>query len=159
MKARSVSLLYFEQTFLRPIFLLLFFIMALTGFGQMPIFKRYYLADVPGLGWLAQFYVTHAIHYIGAALFLLLVVYCAAMYLGALRVRFKLTSSAYVKIALLAAIVGTGFFRVFKNFPDVVFSPGFTMFIDISHLVFVMAFIVVGIITIFTKSPWLREVN
>ncbi len=43
----------------------LFFI-TLSGFGQMPIFKRYYIADTPGLGWLAQFYVTHIIHYISA---------------------------------------------------------------------------------------------
>lgn len=159
MKATSVARNSFEQTFVRPVFLLLFFIMALTGFGQMPIFKRYYIADLPGLGWLAQFNVTHAIHYIGAALFLFLVVYCAATYLGMLRKRYQLTRLAYVKIALLAAIVATGVFRVFKNFPDVVFSPGFTMFIDISHLVFVMAFLVVGIISIITKSPWLRALK
>jgi len=41
--------------------------MALSGFGQMPIFKRYYIADLTGLGWLAQFYVTHYFHYAGAA--------------------------------------------------------------------------------------------
>ena len=28
------------------------FFLTLTGFGQMPIFKRYYIADIPGLGWL-----------------------------------------------------------------------------------------------------------
>jgi len=26
--------------------------LVLSGFGQMPIFKRYYIADIPGLGWL-----------------------------------------------------------------------------------------------------------
>ncbi len=159
MKATSVARMSFEQIFVRPVFLLLFFVMALTGFGQMPIFKRYYIADLPGLGWLAQFYVTHTIHYIGAALFLFLVVYCAVMYLGVLRKQFQLTCFAYVKVALLAAIVATGVFRVLKNLPDVVFSPGFTMFIDISHLAFVFAFIVVGIVTVLTKSPWLREVK
>jgi hypothetical protein len=49
--------------------LILFFI-TLTGFAQMPIFARYYISDIPGLGWLAQFYVTHLIHYGMAALLL-----------------------------------------------------------------------------------------
>ena len=34
--------------FLYPFTLIL---MGVTGFGQMPIFKRYYLADLPGFGW------------------------------------------------------------------------------------------------------------
>ena len=51
-------------------YIMLVFMMALTGFGQMPIFKRYYIADIPGLGWLAAYWVTHYIHYLGAALLL-----------------------------------------------------------------------------------------
>lgn len=38
-----------------------------TGFGQLPLYKRYMLADLPGLGWTANFIVTVAIHYLGAA--------------------------------------------------------------------------------------------
>jgi len=32
--------------------------MAISGFGQMPIFKRYYIADIPGLSWTADYYIT-----------------------------------------------------------------------------------------------------
>ena len=46
------------------------FFLTLSGFAQMPIFKRYYLADLPGLGWLDQFYVTHFIHYLFAPVFI-----------------------------------------------------------------------------------------
>jgi len=35
---------------LRWIYLTTTFLLVLTGFGQMPIFKRYYIADIPGLG-------------------------------------------------------------------------------------------------------------
>ena len=38
----------------RYFFLATVFFLTLTGFGQMPIFKRYYIADIPGLGWLAD---------------------------------------------------------------------------------------------------------
>ena len=51
------------------------FFLILTGFGQMPIFKRYYIADIPGLGWLAQFYVTFLIHYIAATLLIVFIFY------------------------------------------------------------------------------------
>jgi hypothetical protein len=47
----------------RYVYLITVLFLTLSGFGQMPIFKRYYIADIPGFGWLAQFYVTHYIHY------------------------------------------------------------------------------------------------
>jgi hypothetical protein len=157
MKSISVGRIFAEQKMIKPIYLFLLFLMGLTGFAQMPIFKRYYIADVPGLGWLAQFYVTHALHYIGAILLLFLLVYSAVFYLGMLRKRFGLTITAYVNIALLGAIVGTGIFRVLKNLPDVVFSPVCTMFIDISHLGFMLTLSLFGIITMATKSKWLQQ--
>ncbi len=157
MKSTPVGHIFAEQKVIKPIYLFLLFLMGLTGFAQMPIFKRYYIADVPGLGWLAQFYVTHALHYIGAILLLLLIAYSAVFYFGILRKRFGLTIAAYVNIALLGAIVVTGIFRVLKNLPGVLFSPEFTMFIDISHLGFMMALFVFGIFMITTKRKWLRQ--
>lgn len=46
-----------------------------SGFGQMPMYKRYRIADLPGLGWSADYSVTIVIHYLAAMLFLLAVVY------------------------------------------------------------------------------------
>lgn len=54
---------------------------SLSGFGQMPIFKRYYIADVPGLGWLAQYYITHIVHYIAAAVLIWIFTYRVTEYL------------------------------------------------------------------------------
>ena len=148
---------YAEQKYLKPVYLILLFIMGLTGFGQMPIFKRYYIADIPGLGWLAHFYTTHTIHYIGAILLFALFVYAAVVYLGLMRQRFQLTWAAYVRIALLAMIAVTGIFRVLKNLPDVVFSPLFTMVIDITHLLFMMGLMGFGVLFMVLKKGWLTE--
>ena len=148
---------YAEQKYLKPAYLTLLFVMGLTGFGQMPIFKRYYIADIPGLGWLADFYATHYIHYLGAIVFFALFVYAAAVYLGLLRRRFQLTWAAYIRIALLTLIALTGVFRVLKNLPDVVFSPLFTMVIDITHLLFMMGLMGFGIIFMVFKKGWLSE--
>ena len=135
-----------DTRWLKPAYLFLLYMMGLTGFAQMPIFKRYYIADIPGFGWLAQFYVTHYLHYIGAILLLSLIVYAGTVYLFMLRKQYHLNATAYIRIVLLAAIVITGIFRVLKNLPDIVFSPGFTRFIDISHLAFMMALICFGIV-------------
>ncbi len=147
--------LYPEYKYIRRVYAFIIFMMCLTGFGQMPIFKRYYIADIPGLGWLAEYYLTHYIHYIGAILLFVMFAYCAAGYFFVGRHAFRLTRSAYVRIILLAAITITGIFRVLKNLPDIVFSPNFTMFIDISHLVFMMMFLMAGAVFVFMKTGWL----
>jgi hypothetical protein len=148
---------YAEQKYLKPIYIILLFVMGLTGFGQMPIFKRYYIADIPGLGWLANFYATHYIHYLGAMGLFALFVYAGVVYWGLLRQSFQLTWAAYVRIALLALIAVTGIFRVLKNLPNVVFSPPFTMVIDIFHLIFMMGLMGFGILFIKLKKGWLAE--
>ena len=133
------------------------FFLTLTGFGQMPIFKRYYIADIPGMGWAADFYLTHYIHYLGAIFLLGFFTYLVTDYLISIRKHYLLTPSAYIRIALLTCIVGTGIFRVLKNLPDVVFSPGFTMFIDISHLAFMMAYLAAGLLFMIFRLGWTKE--
>jgi len=142
---------------LKWFYILLFTVLAFTGFGQMPIFKRYYVSDVPGLGWSADFFVTHYIHYLGATVLLCLLAYFIVDYFLSGRRKFSLTASAYVRIALLGGIVITGIFRVLKNLPDVVFSPGFTLFIDISHLGFMMVYLLTALFFLIIKSGWIRQ--
>lgn len=144
-----------ELTFFKPLYLVLLLIMGLTGFGQMPIFKRYYIADIPGLEWLADFYATHTLHYLGAIALSVLFVYAAVVYLGLMKRRFQLTRAAHVRIVLLALLVVTGIFRVFKNLPDITFSPLLTMVIDISHLAFMMFLMIFGLLFILLKKGWL----
>ena len=144
-----------ELKIVKPIYLLLLYMMGLTGFGQMPIFKRYYIADIPGLAWTADFYLTHTLHYLGAILLFFLFVYMTVIYVGLMRQSYTLSSAAYVRIVLLGAIVLTGIFRVLKNLPDIVFSPGFTMFIDISHLVFMLLLMGCGIVFAIARKGWL----
>jgi hypothetical protein len=136
-------------------YLITLFFMGLTGFAQMPIFKRYYIADIPGLGWLADFYLTHDLHYLGAIFLLAFFAYLALDHLLNQRRRYRLTGAAGVRLLLLFCITATGVFRVFKNLPDVSFSPGFTMFIDIAHLGFMMLLMGVGAAFMLMKRRWL----
>jgi len=147
------------QKWLKRFYILLFVVMAFSGFGQMPIFKRYYISAIPGLGWSADFYATHYLHYLGAVFLLGLIMYWIVDYFALGRSQFRLTASAYVRIVLLAGIVITGIFRVLKNLADVVFSPGFTMFIDISHLGFMMCYLFAALMFLIFKSKWTQGIG
>ena len=156
MKAEKLMLSPAKTT-LKKIYILTLIVLTFTGFGQMPIFKRYYISSIPGLGWSSDFYTTHYIHYLSAILFLGLIAWFIADYFFSDRVRFKLTLSSRVRIVLIAGIVITGVFRVFKNLPDVVFSPAFTVFIDVAHLGFVMAFLFLALGFLIAGSGWVKK--
>ena len=156
MKPGKTTMLSKEKKIMGRIYLFLFILMGFTGFGQMPIFKRYYLADIPGLGWTADFYMTHMLHYLGAVLFLGIIAYVISDYLLSIKKGYALTFSAYIRIIFLAGIVVTGTFGVLKNQPDIIFSPNFIIFIDISHLVFMMLYIFSALFFLIIKSGWLK---
>lgn len=51
------------------------FLLIFSGMGQMPIYKRYMVDQLPGLGWTSDYSITLAIHYWAAAALILAVVY------------------------------------------------------------------------------------
>jgi lipid-A-disaccharide synthase-like uncharacterized protein len=138
----------------RWFYLLTIFSLVLSGFGQMPIFKRYYIADIPGLGWLAEFFVTHYIHYLGAIVFLAFAAYFVIDYLVLARKSRKLTPTGFVRGVLLAGILASGIFLVIRNLAGSNISPDFIIFVDICHLGLVMAFLFVSLYCLISKKQW-----
>ena len=111
-------------------------VLAVTGLGQMPLYKRYYVADIPGLGFLADFYLLHWVHYVAAAVFLFLLLQWAAMKAALyFRQGRRPTPAELFLVPILTVLVATGFLRVLKNFPSIAVSPSEAMFADIVHLV------------------------
>ncbi|MGD8612283.1 MAG: hypothetical protein PVI93_14765 [Desulfobacterales bacterium] len=141
----------------RYIYLLSVFFLTLTGFGQMPVFKRYYIADIPGLGWLGQFYVTHYIHYLAAILILALVAYMIIDYLILQKKHIRLTVSGYVRGAILVGILVSGIFLVIRNLTGSRFEPGFIIFLDLAHLGLVMAFLMAAGYCLARKRRWVTQ--
>jgi hypothetical protein len=142
---------------LRWIYLTTTFFLVLTGFGQMPIFKRYYIADIPGLGWLAEFFVTHYIHYLGAIVLLALIAYIAADYLILKRNARRMTASGYIRLVLLTGILVSGGLLVIRNLTGTHFSPEFIIFLDITHLGLVMALLFVSLYCLIRKKHWTTQ--
>ncbi len=130
-------------------------ILALTGMAQMPIFKRYYIADIPGFGWLAAYYTTHQIHYMAAFVFLFVLFWMAAEYLMRRRREWRVTPMGWMRLAVLAMIVATGMLRTVKNLPGHGFSPMAVMLVDWIHLAGAM---LLGLIAILARiGPWRRN--
>jgi hypothetical protein len=130
--------------------------LTLSGFGQMPIFKRYYIADIPGLGWLAKFFITHYIHYLGAILLLVFFAYWVVQYLLVKRNRIEITRSGYLRAAMLGGILISGGFMVFRNLDGVWLPPGFIILLNLVHLGLVMMFLATAFYCLISKKTWTR---
>ena len=121
----------------------LFFI-TLSGFAQMPIFKRYYIADIPGLGWLADFYATHLLHYLFAWIFICLITYGLVDLILAKRPLSSIGRLAMTRGIVIAGLILTGCLMVIKNFSGTPFSHGLIITLDLSHLMLCMALLAIG---------------
>ncbi|MCG8616083.1 MAG: hypothetical protein MI802_07685 [Desulfobacterales bacterium] len=133
------------------------FLITLTGFGQMPIFKRYYIADIPGFGWLAEFYITHSIHYMTASVLLALAGYWTVDFLAGRSQGITLTRLGKIKAALILGLVVTGGMMVVRNLSGVYFSHAAIHLMNLLHLGFCMALLTVSGVTLFTRTPWLER--
>ena len=139
---------------IRYFYLTTVFFLTLTGFGQMPIFKRYYIADLPGLGWLAEFFVTHYIHYLVAIIFLALASYLVVDYVVLQRQSRKLTKTGWIRCILLAGTVASGVFLVIRNLSGSNLSSTFIILLDLIHLGSVMAFLLLSIYCLIFRKKW-----
>ena len=157
MRKQSDMLSKMPNKAVRYIYLITVFFLTITGFGQMPIFKRYYIADIPGLGWLGQFYVTHYIHYLAAILILALVAYMIIDYLILQKKQIRLTVSGYVRGAILVGILASGVFLVIRNLTGSRFEPGFIILMDLAHLGLVMTFLMAAGYCLVRKRRWVTQ--
>jgi len=113
--------------------------LGLTGLGQMPIFSRYYVASVPGLGWLGDFYITSKLHLVFAVAFCFLLGLYLVDYLGG-RYAWRDSGGLLKAVAALCALTaGTGILRLMQNGKFALFTPQYVRFLDWSHLGFAFA--------------------
>ena len=144
------------SSFLRYGFLVALFLSALSGFAQMPIFKRYYIADIPGLAWLAHYYTTFKLHYISAAVVMAIGAYLVTSYLLNRRPSVRIGMWGYLRGGLLLLILATGVLLVFRNLPGYRFDPLVVVALDFSHLGLVVVFLLVSFAATVFKRSWLR---
>ena len=122
--------------------------LTISGFAQMPIFKRYYIADIPGFGWLAQYYVTHIMHYIAAGVISALAVYIVLDFIFNSANYNKLIFTDYFKIFTIAGLFISGGFLVYKNLSGIYFNHNLIIALDILHISLCMMLLGVSFYTL-----------
>jgi len=130
------------------------FLITLSGFAQMPVFKRYYIADIPGLGWLAQFYTTHTIHYIMASFLLATGGYAVTRLLITGKGFGALTFWGRIRGGLLLGLMISGGLMVLRNLPGIYFSHISIYVMNLAHLGLCMALLAVSGLTM--GKAWSR---
>ena len=149
LQARSAS-----KTPLWYLYLISGIMLAFSGFGQMPLYKRYYISDIPGMAWSADFYITHLVHYIFSALLLGIAAYVLFNHLLTNKQSLALTTSGAVRAVIVAGLVVSGILLVIYNFSGVSLPMWAAATILFAHMGFAMALIVTGLIAVIGKKPW-----
>ncbi len=138
------------------IYTLTIFMAGLSGFAQMPIFKRYYIADLPGLGWTAQFYTTHFIHYITAVVLIAFAAYTVINFSIGKSKLAGITASGYFKLAILAGLIITGTMMVYRNLPGVYLNHQLIIVLNLAHMSLCMMFIAASLYSLVFKKRWIH---
>jgi len=140
----------------RMIYLAAMAVMVLTGFGNLPIYKRYYLNEVPGFGWTADFYANIQLHYLAGAAVLAVTAFLALNHLLTRGRKPRLTKTGLVRLVALAAVLLSGLMMLLKNLPSVRLDPGLAQAMTLSHLGTVMVFLFFSLGCLIARARWLR---
>jgi hypothetical protein len=119
-----------------------------TGMAQMPIMKRYYIADVPGLAWTANFFTTSTMHYLAAMLLLLILAWRLALDIRAGDVHWSWGPRSGWGWILLLVLAITGGAKVARN-AGIYIPPVIMVYLDLFHLGSAMTFMMTAIVSFF----------
>ena len=119
-----------------------------TGMAQMPIMKRYYIADIPGLTWTAQFYTTSTLHYLAAIILLAILAWRLALDARARGVTWSWGPRSGWGWTLLLVLAITGGAKVMRN-SGIYIPPVVMVYLDLFHLGSAMIFMMTAIVTFF----------
>jgi len=78
------------------------------GFGELPMYKRYMVTQIPGLGWAGDFFVNLKIHYLAGIVFVSIMVF-HALYHGWLGHQGLIPRKGDVKASLITLLSMFGF--------------------------------------------------
>ncbi|GAB6182703.1 formate dehydrogenase subunit gamma [Thermodesulfovibrio hydrogeniphilus] len=125
-------------------------VLLFTGLGCLPLYKRYYITEIPGFAWTADFYYVTLIHYIAAIFFVSAVVF--HIFYHGLRKDFALLpKKGDIKnsVKVLAAMIGLG-----KEPPSDKYLPEQRIaYVGIGFVILVLT--VTGIIKVLRNLEWI----
>lgn len=126
-----------------------------TGFGNMPLYGRYYVADLPGLGWSGNFFINVNVHILAGSLLLAMGVYAIATALipGSLPAG-RLSLSGKIRGSLMGLALVTGILMVIKNLPGVNFPLEVLMVSNFTHMGAAVLLMITALVAVIFRQPW-----
>ena len=84
------------------------FILIFSGFGELPMYKRYMVTQIPGLDWAGDFFINLKIHYLAGIVFVMVMVF-HAIYHGWLGHQGLFPKKGDVKVSVITVLSLFGF--------------------------------------------------
>lgn len=125
-----------------------------TGFGNMPLYRRYYIADIPGFAWSGDFFANLYVHYMAGAVLLGLSVYLCIQFLIQKRGYNRLTRSGLARAVALGLVLITGVIMVVKNLPGAVIPFPWVAVLTLGHMGLALVAVVLYGISALRRWPW-----
>jgi hypothetical protein len=144
------------SSLVRLVFAIALLVAIFTGFGNMPLYGRYYIADWPGFAWAGDFIVNVQVHYVSGAVLIALLIYCwlNSRKLDAGGRRF--TRSGLWRLGLLALTLVSGMIMAIKNLAGVDFPLIGLVAANFLHLGAAVLLIVAVLIGVIGRMQWVR---
>ena len=140
----------------RLVFAIALLVAIFTGFGNMPLYGRYYIADWPGFAWAGDFIVNVQVHYLSGAVLIALLTY---FWLNNRKIEpggRRFTRSGLWRLGLLALTLVSGLIMAIKNLAGVDFPLVGLMVANFLHMgaaVLLVVFVLLGVIG---RMQWVR---
>lgn len=128
-----------------------------TGFGNMPLYGRYYVADLPGLGWSGDFFLNVNVHILAGSVLLAVAVYALTASLLIRRPPAgRLSFSGKTRGLLLALTLATGVIMVLKNLPSVHLPMTALIAFNFLHMGAAVLFMLTALIALIFRLSWTK---
>ncbi|MFZ5564950.1 MAG: hypothetical protein ACOZBW_12945 [Thermodesulfobacteriota bacterium] len=126
-----------------------------TGFGNMPLYGRYYVSDVPGLAWSGNFLSNVLVHYVAGAVLTGLAVYAVIVYTGLRAGGVRLTTSGLLRVIFLLLALLSGGVMAAKNLPAVTVGFPLMPVLNFFHLFTAMVFVFFSLGCVVSRRRWI----
>lgn len=143
------------DTYLKWTFMAALGVSIFTGFGNMPLWGRFYVSDIPGLGWSANFFVNIYVHYLSGGVLLAIATYTIIQYSRRSDRTTRLSRTGVLRAMVFGLVVVSGALSAIKNLPAVNLSLAGLMTLIFVHLGAAMAYIFISLACRMLKKPWM----
>jgi hypothetical protein len=126
-----------------------------TGFGNMPLWGRFYVSDIPGLGWSADFFINLYVHYLSGGLLLAVSTYHIIRYSQRSDRDARLSRVGLLRVVVFGLVLVSGALSAVKNLPQINLPLIGLMALVFFHLGAVMVYILISLACRILKKPWM----